>query len=157
MDCECGSLAIAFASGGMMWFGGCDVPAPFPSNRFLPLSFLKKKQITSEKIGNSAFFQGDDKIKPEGISAPINPPYLLTAMSLNLQNDPYLSRCVAVALQLNVVISWRPASLKAKGKSKWLKQQLDITSLRVRTFLIFPDFWDQALQLTCSLKFKKKT
>ena len=61
MDWECGSLAIAFASGGMMWFGGCDVPTPFPAHRFLPLSFLKKKQVTSQKIVYSAFVQGDDK------------------------------------------------------------------------------------------------
>lgn len=39
-----GVWPFAFASGGMMWFGVWDVPAPFPANRFLPLSFLKKNR-----------------------------------------------------------------------------------------------------------------
>ena len=116
VDWECGSLAIAFASGGMVWFGGCDVPAPFPANRFLPLSFLKKKQVTSQKIGTVHFSKVMINKTRRDFSPNMSSPLFAHGNELESPNDPYLSRCIAVALQLNVVISWRPASLKASGR-----------------------------------------
>jgi len=90
VDWECGSLAIAFASGGMMWFGGCDVPAP-----------LVMINETSRDF------------------SPNNPPYLLTAMSLNLQmtlTSVDVSLWPFSSTLSSHVISWRMSSHGAQRR-----------------------------------------
>ena len=131
VDWECGSLAIACASGGMMWFGGCEVPTPFPANRFLPLSFLKKNRSLRRRLGTVHLSKVMINETRRDFS-PNNPPYLLTAMSLNLQMTltsvdvslwPFSSTLSSHGAQFR----WRPVGGSDRrvfrfSFSKWLKQ-----------------------------------